>query len=199
MLGGRLITHDIFKKNYNVRTYNYFNDDDFENNRRLSESGGASRIYSKERFFSDDFSKSTTMVVPTSKTSKGFDAQHTTSKKLDGFSDATRLDETSLQRRSRMNEYGGGLAIQMVIHGRTTLTAGDLIYLYVPSLGDTESKNKFYSGTYLITKLRHTSDARVQAHEITMEVAKDSLSEDIPSITAIYDDAILRRSRQIKA
>ena len=31
------------------------------------------------------------MVVPTSKTTKGFDAQHTTSKKLDGFSDATNL------------------------------------------------------------------------------------------------------------
>ena len=199
MLGGRLITHDIFKKSYNIRTYNYFNDDDFENNRRLSESGSASRIYSVDRFALKDFSKSTTMVVPTSKTTKGFDAQHTTSKKLDGFSDATKLDETSLQRRSRMNEYGAGLAIQMVIHGRTTLTAGDLIYIYVPSLGDSEIKNKFYTGTYLITKLRHTFDARVQAHEITMEVAKDSLSEDIPSINAIYDDAILRRSRQVKA
>ena len=132
------------------------------------------------------------MVVPTSKTSKGFDAQHTTSKKLDGFSDATRLDETSLQRRSRINEYGGGLAIQMVIHGRTTLTAGDLIYIYVPSLGDSEAKNKFYSGTYLVTKLRHTFDARVRAHEITMEVAKDSLSEDIPSTNSgNWGDAIL--------
>ena len=199
MLGGRLVTHDIFKKNYNVRTYNYFNDDDFESNRRLSESKSASRIYSKERFVSSDFSNSTTMVVPTSKTTKGFDAQHTTSKKLDGFSDATRLDETSLQRRSRMNEYGGGLAIQMVVHGRTTLTVGDLIYLFVPSLGDTEAKNKFYSGTYLVTKLRHTFDARVQAHEITMEVAKDSLSEDIQSTNAVYDDAILRKSRQIRA
>ena len=199
MLGGRLVTHDIFKKNYSVRTYNYFNDDDFESNRRLSESKSASRIYSKERFVSSDFSNSTTMVVPTSKTTKGFDAQHTTSKKLDGFSDATRLDETSLQRRSRMNEYGGGLAIQMVVHGRTTLTVGDLIYLFVPSLGDTEAKNKFYSGTYLVTKLRHTFDARVQAHEITMEVAKDSLSEDIQSTNAVYDDAILRKSRQIRA
>ena len=188
MLGGRLITHDIFKKNYNVRTYNYFNDDDFENNRRLSESGSASRIYSKSRFFVSDFSNSTTMVVPTSKTNKGFDAQHTTSKKLDGFSDATRLDETSLQRRSRMNEYGGGLAIQMVIHGRTTLTVGDLIYLYVPSLGDSEIKNKFYSGTYLITKLRHTFDARVKAHEITMEVARDGLPVDLPSFGSQYSD-----------
>ena len=57
MLGGRLITHDIFKKSYNIRTYNYFNDDDFENNRRLSESGSASRIYSVDRFALKDFSK----------------------------------------------------------------------------------------------------------------------------------------------
>jgi hypothetical protein len=32
-----------------------------------------------------------------------------------------------------------------------------------------------------------------------MEVAKDGLSEDIPSTNAVYDDAILRKSRQIRA
>ena len=29
MLGGRVISHDIYKKNYTVREYNYFDDDDF--------------------------------------------------------------------------------------------------------------------------------------------------------------------------
>jgi len=32
-----------------------------------------------------------------------------------------------------------------------------------------------------------------------MEVAKDGLSEDIPDINSVYDDAILRKSRQIRA
>ena len=30
MLGGRTISHDIYKKNYTVTEYNYFDDDDFE-------------------------------------------------------------------------------------------------------------------------------------------------------------------------
>ena len=62
--------------------------------------------------------------------------------------------------RSRMNEIGNGISIQMVVHGRTTLTVGDLIYLFVPSLGDMMQKIQLYTGTYLVTKLRHTFDAR---------------------------------------
>ena len=185
ILGGRVISHDIFKKNYSVRNYNYFNDGDFGKHTRLDD---ASRLYNKDRFESKNFSNSLTLVVPTSKTSEDFDAQYVTKDKLDGQSDATRIDEIVLQRQQRILEYTGGLTIQMVIHGRTSITAGDLIHVFVPSLGDDEIDNELYTGIYLVTKLRHTFDARIKQHEITMEVARDGLPVDLPSFGSQYSD-----------
>ena len=185
ILGGRVISHDIFKKNYSVRNYNYFNDGDFGKHTRLDD---ASRLYNKDRFESKNFSNSLTLVVPTSKTSEDLDAQYVTKNKLDGQSDATRVDEIVLQRQQRILEYTGGLTIQMVIHGRTSITAGDLIHVFVPSLGDDEIDNELYTGIYLVTKLRHTFDARIKQHEITMEVARDGLPVDLPSFGSQYSD-----------
>jgi len=185
ILGGRVISHDIFKKNYSVRNYNYFNDGDFGKHTRLDD---ASRLYNKDRFESKNFSNSLTLVVPTSKTSEDLDAQYVTKDKLNGQSDATRIDEIVLQRQQRILEYTGGLTIQMVIHGRTSITAGDLIHVFVPSLGDDEIDNELYTGIYLVTKLRHTFDVRVKQHEITMEVARDGLPVDLPSFGSQYSD-----------
>ena len=185
ILGGRVISHDIFKKNYSVRNYNYFNDGDFGKHTRLDD---ASRLYNKDRFESKNFSNSLTLVVPTSKTSEDLDAQYVTKDKLNGQSDATRIDEIVLQRQQRILEYTGGLTIQMVIHGRTSITAGDLIHVFVPSLGDDEIDNELYTGIYLVTKLRHTFDARIKQHEITMEVARDGLPVDLPSFGSQYSD-----------
>jgi len=185
ILGGRVISHDIFKKNYSVKNYNYFNDGDFGKHTRLDD---ASRLYNKDRFESKNFANSLTLVVPTSKTSKDLDAQYVTKDKLNGQSDATRIDEIVLQRQQRILEYTGGLTIQMVIHGRTSITAGDLIHVFVPSLGDDEIDNELYTGIYLVTKLRHTFDVRVKQHEITMEVARDGLPVDLPSFGSQYSD-----------
>ena len=72
MLGGRLITHDIYKKNYDVREYNYLDDDDFGQHKRLSDEGDAFRVYNVDRFESTDFSKAKTHLIPISKTTKNF-------------------------------------------------------------------------------------------------------------------------------
>ena len=56
------------------------------------------------------------------------------------------------------------------------------------ALGDDEIDNELYTGIYLVTKLRHTFDARVKAHEITMEVARDGLPVDLPSFGSQYTD-----------
>ena len=50
MLGGRLITHDIYKKNYDVREYNYLMMMILKNIKRLSDEGGVFRVYSTDRF-----------------------------------------------------------------------------------------------------------------------------------------------------
>ena len=56
--------------------------------------------------------------------------------------------------------------VSVSISGQDKITAGDLIHVFVPSLGDDEIDNELYTGIYLVTKLRHTFDARIKQHEI---------------------------------
>ena len=181
MLGGRLITHDIYKKNYDVREYNYLDDDDFGQHKRLSDEGDAFRVYNVDRFESTDFSKAKTHLIPISKTTKNFDAHYTTSDELDGNSDSNRLQETYLQRQSRLMEIGNGISIQMSVNGRTSLTVGDIIFITIPSIRGSDTENELYTGKYLIVKLRHTFSKPLRQHEITMEVVRDNSPSDYPS------------------
>ena len=188
MLGGRLITHDIYKKNYDVREYNYLDDDDFGQHKRLSDEGDAFRVYNVDRFESTDFSKAKTHLIPISKTTKNFDAHYTTSDELDGNSDSNRLQETYLQRQSRLMEIGNGISIQMSVNGRTSLTVGDIIFITIPSIRGSDTENELYTGKYLIVKLRHTFSKPLRQHEITMEVVRDNSPSDYPSDGNPYED-----------
>ena len=188
MLGGRLITHDIYKKNYDVREYNYLDDDDFGQHKRLSDEGDAFRVYNVDRFESTDFSKAKTHLIPISKTTKNFDAHYTTSDELDGNSDSNRLQETYLQRQSRLMEIGDGISIQMSVNGRTSLTVGDIIFITIPSIRGSDTENELYTGKYLIVKLRHTFSKPLRQHEITMEVVRDNSPSDYPSDGNPYED-----------
>ena len=188
MLGGRLITHDIYKKNYDVREYNYLDDDDFGQHKRLSDEGDAFRVYNVDRFESTDFSKAKTHLIPISKTTKNFDAHYTTSDELDGNSDSNRLQETYLQRQSRLMEIGNGISIQMSVNGRTSLTVGDIIFITIPSIRGSDTENELYTGKYLIVKLRHTFSKPLRQHEITMEVVRDNSPSDYPSEGNPYED-----------
>ena len=188
MLGGSLITHDIYKKNYDVREYNYLDDDDFGQHKRLSDEGDAFRVYNVDRFESTDFSKAKTHLIPISKTTKNFDAHYTTSDELDGNSDSNRLQETYLQRQSRLMEIGNGISIQMSVNGRTSLTVGDIIFITIPSIRGSDTENELYTGKYLIVKLRHTFSKPLRQHEITMEVVRDNSPSDYPSDGNPYED-----------
>ena len=188
MLGGRLITHDIYKKNYDVREYNYLDDDDFGQHKRLSDEGDAFRVYNVDRFESTDFSKAKTHLIPISKTTKNFDAHYTTSDELDGNSDSNRLQETYLQRQSRLMEIGNGISIQMSVNGRTSLTVGDIIFITIPSIRGSDTENELYTGKYLVVKLRHTFSKPLRQHEITMEVVRDNSPSDYPSDGNPYED-----------
>ena len=189
MLGGRTISHDIYKKNYTVTEYNYFDDDDFEKYGRISEEeGGAFRVYNTDRFSSQDFSKSITHLVPVSKTTKGLDANYTTSDHLDGATDPSNLEEINLQRQSRIMELSNGIHIQASINGRTNLTVGDMIFITVPSVGGTDPDNPFYTGRYIVRTLRHTIAPTARIHTILMEITRDNSPSDFPSFGSPYED-----------
>ena len=189
MLGGRTISHDIYKKNYTVTEYNYLDDDDFEKYGRISEDeASAFRVYNTDRFLSQDFSKSITHLVPVSKTTTGLDANYTTSDNLDGSTDPSNLEENYLQRQSRMMELSNGVHIQATVNGRTNLTAGDMVFITVPSIRGNDPDNPFYTGRYIVRALRHTIAPTVRQHLITMEITRDTSPSDFPSFGSPYED-----------
>ena len=96
--------------------------------------------------------------------------------------DANQRYKTLLDRKSRLVEYQDGISINMTVHGQTTMTVGDMVNVSIPAVGsEDEIEDKLYSGTYLITKLRHTFNPSTRSHVMSMELVKDGLGEGLES------------------
>ena len=173
--GGTVIEHNLFNKKINTKTYNYFDDADFDPNERIS----PNRHYSNNAMpsiesLSDDIETSNIHVISVSKDNDDVD-------KSFEKGDPNKRYETLLDRKSRIVEYQDGISINMTVHGQTTLTVGDMVRVSIPAVGGDEVEDKLYSGAYLITKLRHTFSPPTRIHVISMEVVKDGLSEGLDS------------------
>ena len=173
--GGTVIEHNLFNKKLNTKTYNYFDDKDFNVNERIS----PNRLYSDNAMpsiesLSDDIETSNIHVISVSKDNDDVD-------KSFEKGDPNKRYETLLDRKSRIVEYQDGISINMTVHGQTTLTVGDMVRVSIPAVGGDEVEDKLYSGAYLITKLRHTFSPPTRSHVISMEVVKDGLSEGLDS------------------
>tara|TARA_R100000426_G_C4778978_1_gene93926 strand:- start:43 stop:684 length:642 start_codon:yes stop_codon:yes gene_type:complete len=173
--GGTVIEHNLFNKKINTKTYNYFDDEDFNVNERIS----PNRLYSDNAMpsiesLSDDIETSNIHVISVSKDNDDVD-------KSFEKGDPNKRYETLLDRKSRIVEYQDGISINMTVHGQTTLTVGDMVRVSIPAVGGDEVEDKLYSGAYLITKLRHTFSPPTRSHVISMEVVKDGLSEGLDS------------------
>ena len=71
----------------------------------------------------------------------------------------------------------------MEIHGNTTIAAGDVVNVQIPIAGidhNDDVVDKYYSGDYIITNLRHIFTPREREHNIMMTLAKDSIPESLP-------------------
>ena len=84
-----------------------------------------------------------------------------------------------LSKRAKLVEMlNGGMAIQLKVHGRTTLSVGDKIDITLPVTGKDHGKSKidtFYQGEFLITKLRHKFDQSDRRHTMMIHAVKDSV------------------------
>ena len=76
-----------------------------------------------------------------------------------------------------------GITVKMNINGSTNISVGQTINVTIPVTGTEHGGkyDKYYTGKYLITKLRHNFDMPLKRHEITLSASKDSFSEPIPS------------------
>ncbi len=175
--GGKVIEHNLYNKKLKTKTYNYFSDEDFNANERIS----SNRLYSDnavqslESLSDEEIENSNIHVIPISRDSTDKDMSYEKG-------DANQRYKTLLDRKSRLVEYQDGISINMTVHGQTTMTVGDMVNVSIPAVGsEDEIEDKLYSGTYLITKLRHTFNPSTRSHVMSMELVKDGLGEGLES------------------
>ena len=177
LFGGNVIEYNLYSKKYTKKTYNYFSDEDFGANERISDNRQytTNAVESIETLDDEQTTESNVHLIPISREGE-------VDKNYESGTPNQR-NKTLLDRKSRFVEYTDGISINVTIHGQTTLTVGDMVNLSIPAVGSAdENEDKLYSGAYLITKLRHTFDLPIRTHVIHMQLTKDGLGESLGGV-----------------
>jgi len=187
MLASKMITHDIVTKSYSVDRHDYFQD--FYKYKRINYNnvGKDNPIYNEvslDEFGNNlgNFDDSVLHVHPTA-TTNGKDALHYDENLKDFSYSPNTMSKTYLKRKAKFMELKAGTSIVMQVNGNTTIACGDIVEFNMPVIGTEHTKDKsdiYYSGRYLISKLRHIFDAPNKKHEIAMTLVKDSISQELP-------------------
>ena len=191
MLGSKLITHDIYKKQYKINTFNYI--DEFGTYGRVENNPNRDNpVYSDQpidKLGNDvgDFPDSVIHLQPTSTVGvANNDAQHYNSGGESNYS-SNKYDSWMFHREQRLTGLENCLSINAAIYGDTSMSAGDMIDINLPSVSanNTENTEAMTSGKYLITALRHNFVHPVSqgggTHTIYLEAVRDSIPFKIPS------------------
>ena len=207
LLGSQLITYDIYKKNYNIKSFKYFKN--FKDHSRI----GDNPIYNTNAIDEfgntvDNFTNANIHLHPTSKVGEN-DAQHYT-RQAATVSRATRnvvtgivskgetnvttapyspnrIENSLLHRQAKFLELRKGLSLVVEVHGMTNMAVGQTINFEMLVVVETHGKSKadpYYSGKYLIAQLRHDFNETPQKnHTIAMTIVKDGYSEELEQNT----------------
>ena len=195
MLGSSIIEYNIYNKSFNKSTYNYINDFNQFNRVHYENRTKDNPIYSEG--FIDEKEKTvgdfTDARIHLHSVSSGgsFDTQHTDTTSSYKY-EPNKIKDSLLHRQAKFNEFTDGITIKMVINGSTNISVGQTINVTIPVTGVAHDKkfDKYYTGKYLITRLKHSFDTVTKKHEITLSAAKDSISDIIPSGNNIPEKVI---------
>ena len=179
MLGSTIFSHDIYNKSYDKTTFGYF--DNFEDHKRISENAP----YNDNPIDEDlnTLGNFTDARIHLHSVPSDTDTQHYETDTSSYSYSSNRLSDSLLSRQSRFGELRSGIGLTMEIAGNTTIAAGDMIDVQLPIAGidhDDDKVDKYYSGVYLITNLRHIFVPRERTHQILLTLAKDSIPETLP-------------------
>jgi hypothetical protein len=183
-----LIVHDIYSKSYKKYQYGIFNNFKKENHitKYHQENKKEFPIYShvivdEKKNSVQDF-PARTFVTPTS-TALQQDAQHTTENNTLPFTPQNSQDW--LQRRtSQLIQLEQGLLLNILTHGNTVVSAGDIVKLDLPYNASfktvkNDKNDRFYKGMFFIKRLRHDFDFGDKKHKTFLTLVKDSLEDTL--------------------
>lgn len=185
MLGSSIIEYNIYNKSYEKNTYNYT--EDFNKFARINyeDSSKDNPIYSSGYIDSrnntvGDFTDARIHLHPVNSFGD-FDTQH--NNPTNSYSYApNKIKNSLLHRQAKFNEFTDGINVNIVINGSTNICVGKTINITIPVTGKVHDKNidKYYTGKFLITKLKHSFDQTTKRHEIALTASKDSFFESLP-------------------
>ena len=188
MYGSKLITHDIISKSYETKIYNLH--DNFENESHIvgGVTGGreefplVSALHVNDKGLRVSDFPARTFLMPTS-LSGGVDSQHTTENNTNPYM-AYDPHKWLQRRNSQMIQLENALNVNILVHGNTIISAGDIVTLNLPRKAVVKSRDtldKFYQGSFLIKKIRHDFmfTSSPQKHRMYMNLVKDSLQEEL--------------------
>ena len=180
--GHRVITHNLFSKDFRINDYNYheqFNNTihaDFTND--IGKDGVEPTIRGNpvdfDNFNVSDYAESMVSLIPTTRflhndDKGGFGTSALDDGKFEGIRNAQRM------------QVDIGTTIQMTIKGQTYIQPGQVIDFAIRPVepeGETLDKKAYdpqYSGRYIVSKVRHR--VTKQEYKMVLEVKKDSVRE----------------------
>jgi hypothetical protein len=183
-----LIVHDIFSKTYKKYQYGIF--DEFKDENHITHYHKSNKqdfpIYShvpveENKKTLQDFPARTFVTSTSNILDK--DASHSTENNIFSFS-APNTQDWLQRRASQKIQLEQGLILNILVHGNTVISAGDVVKLDIPytSTAKTtknEADDRFYKGIFLIKTLRHDFDFTDAKHTTHLTLVKDSLEETL--------------------
>jgi hypothetical protein len=188
VFASNLIVHDIFSKSYKKYQYGIFNN--FQNEHHITGYHQKGKrdfpIYShlnvddKGRTVADFPAR--TFVTPASSFS-GKDAQHTTENNTSPYT-APNAQDWLQRRTSQLVQLEQGLIVNILTHGNTVVSAGDIVKLDIPysaafKTTKNEKNDRFYKGMFFVKRLRHDFDFTNKKHQTLMTLVKDSIEDSL--------------------
>jgi len=183
-----LIVHDIFNKSYKKYKYGIFDKFKKENHITGYHQGNKDEFPIYSHLVVDDKGHTVqdfparTFVTPISQNGT-VDAQHTTKNNTSPFSPPDA--QNWLQNRtSQLIQLEQGFLVNILTHGNTVVSAGDIVELDLPhnaafKTTKNEKNDRFYKGMFFVKRLRHDFDFGQKKHKTFLTLVKDSLEESL--------------------
>ena len=77
------------------------------------------------------------------------------------------------------------IQLEITVSGDSQRRVGEIVYINLPSIEPKNEENPtsvdpFYSGRYMISRIKHTLSAESNTYETIMELVKDSYTFPLP-------------------
>ena len=166
VFSSNLIVHDVMKKSYSNTSRKYI--DDFEDTERTEKYP----ILPKKNRYSNN--SNATRYIKSRQTNM-----------YDDYENTQDYEDWLLKRQSTVGEYDS-LKLKITVAGNSRLNVGDCIDITIPTNEPTKNidpnwYDKYLSGKYLITSLRHSINVLVSDKEYTciLELSRCSNPEEL--------------------